>query len=361
MKNVVYIGRYLGMVGGIERYMFQSAQLLRDHGVRVNYLYTGEAARDEFRFAEAFDAVSRFSDGAEFLKQADLVILHTILPAELLKELPPKRSFFFAHDHSIYCRRHHYYTPFGRRNCHRASEPLRCFFCSLGRGTVPPLSAYHELPALVLSEFMRKNLFRNGFRKVIKLPAFARPMEREHKFLPGGVLRILCMGQLIRGKGVDQLIDLLRSVNVPLHCTIAGDGKDRVMLERRVRRYRLEERIHFIGWQNDPEHCWEECDLFFFPIRWQEPFGLVGLEALAHGIPVIAFDRGGVREWLRESENGYVLQPGDKERAEGILAALQRDPERLARLGRNALQTVKNEFSEQGFLEKFAMLTKESI
>ena len=76
MKNVVYIGRYLGMVGGIERYMFQSAQLLRDHGVRVNYLYTGEAARDEFRFAEAFDAVSRFSDGAEFLKQADLVILH---------------------------------------------------------------------------------------------------------------------------------------------------------------------------------------------------------------------------------------------------------------------------------------------
>ena len=169
------------------------------------------------------------------------------------------------------------------------------------------------------------------------------------------------MGQLIRGKGVDQLIDLLRSVNVPLHCTIAGDGKDRVMLERRVRRYHLEERIHFIGWQNDPEHCWEECDLFFFPIRWQEPFGLVGLEALAHGIPVIAFDRGGVREWLRESENGYVLQPGDKERAEGILAALQRDPERLARLGRNALQTVKNEFSEQGFLEKFAMLTKESI
>ena len=133
MKNVVYIGRYLGIVGGIERYMLRSAQLLRNQGVRVSYLHSGEVARDELRFAAAFDAVSRFTDGAELLRRAELVVLHTILPVEQLKRLPRGRSFFFAHDHNIYCRRHHYYTPFGRRNCHRASEPLRCFFCSLGR------------------------------------------------------------------------------------------------------------------------------------------------------------------------------------------------------------------------------------
>ncbi len=358
MKNVVYIGRYLGIVGGIERYMLRSAQLLRNQGVRVSYLHSGEMARDELRFAAAFDAVSRFTDGAELLRRAELVVLHTILPVEQLKRLPRGRSFFFAHDHNIYCRRHHYYTPFGRRNCHRASEPLRCFFCSLGRGATPPLAAYRELPALVLSEFMRENLLRNGFRQVIKLPAFSRPVQKEHKFMKNRSLRILSMGQLIRGKGVDLLIDLLRKVDVPLDCTIAGDGRDRAMLERRVHQYRLEERVRFIGWQNDPERCWEACDLFFFPIRWQEPFGLVGLEALAHGVPVIAFDRGGVREWLRDTVNGYALSPGDAGRAAEILSALQRDPEQLARLGKNALETVKNEFSEQGFLEKFAALAE---
>ena len=61
MKNIVYIGKYLGIIGGIERYMVQSAALLHRNGFAVHYLYTGETARNAEEFSAAFDSVQEFS------------------------------------------------------------------------------------------------------------------------------------------------------------------------------------------------------------------------------------------------------------------------------------------------------------
>ncbi|MBO7742385.1 MAG: hypothetical protein J6S21_07515, partial [Victivallales bacterium] len=133
MKNILYIGKYNGIIGGIERYMQQSAALLRRSGFQVHYLHTEDDGRDREQFAAAFDSAAPFSPSAPQLADADIVIIHNILPAEVLKTLPAGKCLFFAHDHNIYCRRHHYYTPVGRTNCHRAYHPLRCFLCSLGR------------------------------------------------------------------------------------------------------------------------------------------------------------------------------------------------------------------------------------
>ena len=74
MKNIVYIGKYLGIVGGIERYMQNSAALLRKNGFAVHYLYTGEAARNADDFSAAFDRVQEFSAANEYLQTADLSI-----------------------------------------------------------------------------------------------------------------------------------------------------------------------------------------------------------------------------------------------------------------------------------------------
>src|SRR5262249_45977008 len=65
---------------------------------------------------------------------------------------------------------------------------------------------------------------------------------------------------------------------------------------------------------------------------WPEPFGLVGLEAAAFGVPAIAFDVGGIREWLTPGENGYLV-PRDPLHptvfADGLVDAFSR-PEELA-------------------------------
>jgi glycosyltransferase involved in cell wall biosynthesis len=64
-----------------------------------------------------------------------------------------------------------------------------------------------------------------------------------------------------------------------------------------------------------------QATLLALPSSWPEPFGLVGLEAAALGIPAVAFDLGGVREWLRPGINGY-LAPGDPPRASGLADAM---------------------------------------
>ena len=207
---------------------------------------------------------------------------------------------------------------------------------------------------------MRDNLLKNGFEKVIKLPAFIQTEYRERSFMPEGVLRILFLGQLIRGKGADLMIRSLAKLSIPFECTVAGDGNDRAMLEKMVAEYKLQDKVHFCGFVSKPEDLWKNCDVFCFPIRWQEPFGLVGLEAMAHGVPVVAFDRGGVREYLEDKRNGLAVpEHGDLENA---LAFLAENPgnvlEKMSKYGR---KMAEEKFSEGCFLEKFAALLPEVL
>jgi glycosyltransferase involved in cell wall biosynthesis len=76
---------------------------------------------------------------------------------------------------------------------------------------------------------------------------------------------------------------------------------------------------------------------------WPEPFGLAGPEAGLHGVPVAAFDVGGVPEWLIDGVNGY-LAPGSPPTAEGLAQAVVkclRDPSEYERLRRGAVETAR--------------------
>lgn len=360
MKNIVYIGKYNGIIGGIERYMQNSAELLKRNGFAIHYLHTENGGKEPETFAASFDSIAKFSATSPVLENADMVIIHNIIEPELLKYLPEKRTFFFAHDHNIYCQRHHYYTPVGRINCHRKYHKFICRLCSLGKNPAPPLAEYRKLPALVLSEFMAENLRKNGFEKVIKLPAFIKTAKTERGFMPDGMLRILFLGQLVRGKGADLLLKTLAKLDIPYSCTIAGDGNDRKMLENMVDKLNLRDKVHFAGFVSEPEKLWANCDVFCFPIRWQEPFGLVGLEAMAHGIPVVAFDLGGVREYLTP-DCGALIPEKDVGFAAGTLTRFHQTPELLNELGANGALIAGNKFSEENFVKNFKQLTEELI
>lgn len=361
MKTILYIGKFNGIIGGIERYMQQSAMLLRQNGFAVHYRYFEPGGKDHAAFEAAFSGVGFFSPEDELLKSADLVILHNIIDVKFLRYLPEGKTFFFAHDHNIYCQRHHYYTPIGRINCRRKYNKYLCRLCSMGRNPVPPLAEYRRLPALVLSEFMRENLHKNGFAKVFKLPAFINTAESRRCFMPDGTLRILFLGQLIRGKGADLLLKTLSRLTIPFYCTVAGDGNDRKMLESMVKKFQLTEKIRFTGFVSEPETLWKNCDVFVFPIRWQEPFGLVGLEAMAHGVPVLAFDLGGVREWLEDGRSGAAIAPKDFNAAADTLTFWAKDPEIMNRMGKYARKAAEEKFSPGNFIAQFRKLPEEEI
>ena len=319
-QRILFVGRFVGFAGGIERYAFAWAKQLAAEGATVDYVGC-EPSRNEDLFRTAFRAVHAGVPETDY----DEVVLHKLISEVAVRGLIARfgdRLSFFAHDHDLYCPRHHYYTPFGRRNCTRAFSAVRCRLCSLvthprnwsaalARPSSALLGALRSCRAYVISPFMRENLIRNGFApsRIALAPAFVRAGDHPHPKRPADApLRILFIGQLIAGKGCDLLLEAVRRVKVPWRLAVAGDGKDRPRLEATARGLTGGE-VRFLGWVADPESLFDDADVLAFPSRWQEPFGLSGAEAVAHGVPVVAFDVGGVRTWA--DATCRLVPPGD--------------------------------------------------
>ncbi len=83
------------------------------------------------------------------------------------------------------------------------------------------------------------------------------------------------------------------------------------------------------------------ADLLVVPSLWPEPLGLVGLEAASYGVPALAFDSGGIREWLIDGETGRLVtgQPSSGALASALEDCL-REPDRLKRWGRSAARSA---------------------
>jgi glycosyltransferase involved in cell wall biosynthesis len=118
--------------------------------------------------------------------------------------------------------------------------------------------------------------------------------------------RLACLGRVEPGKGLDVAIAALRSLP---EATLTVDGPAdpayRASLE-------AGDRVHFIRTPADAvASAYAAADAILFPVTWPEPFGLVRLEAMSVGRPVIATGTGGSAEYLRDGENCLRVPPGD--------------------------------------------------
>ena len=128
--------------------------------------------------------------------------------------------------------------------------------------------------------------------------------------------RLLYVGRLnYKIKGIDRLIPIMKNI---LECypdvdlDIVGDGSDKVKFMNQVKLNNLEESIHMIGLTNDVGKYYLQSSILLVPSRL-EGFGLVITEAMAYGIPVVAFHSNGPDEIIDDSVNGYLLNQGDIE------------------------------------------------
>ena len=122
--------------------------------------------------------------------------------------------------------------------------------------------------------------------------------------------RILFVGRLVQEKGLAHLLQSLAAVRAILpaaHLAIVGDGPERPALLRQTRRLRLDAGVEFLG-QLPPDAVAKQraaAQVAVVP-SYYEPFGLVALEAMAWGVPLVASDVGGLREF---TEGAAVLVP----------------------------------------------------
>jgi len=279
-----------------------------------------------------------------------------------------------VHDHDYYCPRHHKYFPVKRINCHQHFSLAYCGFCSgfmernkAGKLRPDPKAIFHYASMLkqikasnsfvVISEFMRTNLLMNGFEpekihKIhpVKTPAESMPAQKNETPV------ILYVGQIIRGKGVDLLIDAVSRFKCEFELRIVGKGNDEEYIKGLIKQYGIEKNVKLCGWSSDIGEYYRNCDVVAVPSRWQEPFGLVGIEAFSYGKPVVAFDVGGISEWLFDGENGFLVSEGNTEAFAQKLYRLLHEPKVREEFSRNGVERLNSDYSETAFIDSFAVV-----
>jgi glycosyltransferase involved in cell wall biosynthesis len=148
--------------------------------------------------------------------------------------------------------------------------------------------------------------------------------------------RLLHVGRIDPDKGIDLAVAALAQLPAQATLTIVGTGDAGYgeQLRRQAESLGLAARVHFLGAlaaERLPA-LYAQADVVLFPIRWEEPWGLVPLEAMGSGRPVIAVPRGGAVTYLRDEQNCLLIGPEDAAALAAAVRRLAEDAELRERL-----------------------------
>ena len=210
---------------------------------------------------------------------------------------------------------------------------------------------------LVSTQYMRRELLRNEFsdERIAVLPLFTRMQGDGAAPAPSKSERLLFVGRLDRSKGGGEFIEALERLDprASWHAEIVGDGPVREALMRRVAEMPIADRVHFRG--HVPAARMPEmlagARAVVMPSMIPESFGLVGIEAMACARPVVAFDSGGISDWLEDDSNGLLVRRGDRQGLADAMARLLADPALADRLGQRGLSDVSARYRPAAHLE----------
>lgn len=209
---------------------------------------------------------------------------------------------------------------------------------------------------VVASAHMRREYVAHGAApdSVHAIPLFAANSLSGHR--DGAALDVLFLGRMTDLKGPSLLLDALTTTAAQLarrvSVVLAGDGPLREGLRAAAANLPAVG-AEFPGWVDAParDALFNRAALLVVPSVWPEPFGLVGLEAALFGVPAVAFDVGGIREWLTDDVNGRLVGAGDTAAMGAAIAALLADPGERARLADGARATAAR-FSPEAHLSR---------
>jgi glycosyltransferase involved in cell wall biosynthesis len=166
----------------------------------------------------------------------------------------------------------------------------------------------------------------------------------------------LVVAQLVKGKGVDVALRALLEVPENVVLWIIGEGPELANLQSLARELNLGPRARFLGPQRRVEPFMQAADCIICPSVWGEAMGLVNLEGMACGLPVVASRTGGIPEFVEDGKSGYLFTPGDHHELAARLVRLLRDEPGVRLLRRNCRTVALERFSAQSQLGEFLSL-----
>ena len=138
-----------------------------------------------------------------------------------------------------------------------------------------------------------------------------------HRFIPHPAhtdtpLRLIYVGRIFRDKGIDLLLEALAAcpADTPITLTLVGSdhGGYTEQMQALSARLHLEEKVQFLGSRTDVPQLLQAADLFVHPATCQEGFGITLIEAMASGVPCLAFPKGAIPEIIGPEIDGFLTE-----------------------------------------------------
>ena len=373
----MHIGHYapdMWAPGGVSSYIRRLGRAQQARGDTV--LYLGLTETEDYDVPE--DLTPRFLEDESALfawaRQTDLDVLHVHKPLSTRPpdELPLLRTL---HDHAANC-------PSGSRHlartqdpCNRVSDLLTCTWGHLvdGCGSRRPTKMRQnferiwqerrtlaEVPMHAVSHHVKERMVADGYEAdqihVVHSPAPPPPAPYRPP-PPSGPPRFLFLGRIVPEKGLAPLLRALTDVPDSIHLDVAGDGYQKDAMETLTTRLGLDHRVTFHGWV-DPDRVpalMAQSRAVVFPSLWNEPAGLISLEAAVAGRAVIASEAGGIPEYATD-DYAILVPPGKTDPLADALLHLATDYNEAVQMGRAGRRRVPDRFDLDTFLSEIDAL-----
>jgi len=233
----------------------------------------------------------------------------------------------------------------------------------------PTVSTIHcplnEIATRVLEKFSRNQTFVGISHNQLKRSSFFKRFpvvyhginEKEFSFSNKRKDYLLFIGRLHLQKGADIAIKISRILKIPLKLAGQPSSSQKEYFDQKIKPYLKDSSIEFLGKlsKNRLSSLYQNAKALLFPIQWEEPFGLVMIEAMACGTPVIAFGRGSVPEIVKDGRTGFIIEPGD---IDGMVKAVKK----IDQIDRMACRRhVEENFTIERMVEKYEKIYKKII
>jgi glycosyltransferase involved in cell wall biosynthesis len=186
----------------------------------------------------------------------------------------------------------------------------------------------------------KMNLLHNA----INFDKFYRPDKLEAVKQKQDLIKLISVGSFVEKKNQSFLIDvvkIMRDRGYAVTLKLLGDGADREKIEKKIVEYNLTNFIYCVGNVNDVENYLHDANIYVHSATY-EPFGLVLIEAMAAGLPVVCLDGKGNRDIMKDNYNGFMIWQNDVELFSEKIIQLTADEEMYDRISENAVTFARD-------------------
>lgn len=379
--KLLYVHERFGSLAGAEANAHITATELGQRGHSIGLLHGPSTGKGEPAWQNTFTfrAPLAADDNVAVVRQAiadfqpDAIYVHKLADLSVIEALAASGIplLRMVHDHDIYCMRSYKYNYFTREICTRAASAYCVFPClasvvkNPGDGFPLKWVSYSEKKReialnrrfdrmVVVTTYMRDELLKNGFdpeRIEIHAPV-PRMGDPDLRSSFGDRNLIIYAGQIIRGKGVDVLLEALARVKSRFECVILGDGNHKTHCEELSRKLGLADRVSFKGFipQEELKDYYRECSVVALSSLWPEPIATIGLEVMRYALPVVAFDAGGIKDWLLDGRNGYLVPWMDRDSFAARIDELLNNKALAKDMGEAGLKLVSERYDFESYI-----------